>query len=133
MLLHFATLFRQNSKHFYPETAFFAFGLHSSVGSPPAKVAVEVSHFVVRAAVEVEHLDDLVSETTSGWRDKECHLVGGEELKLVLLPAIAHMAQLYRDQLDIVGLTFMHIVGSGTQLHEKCWTLHFCDVGGERP
>jgi len=31
-------------------------------------------------------------------------------------------------QLDIVGLTFTHIVGSGTKLLEKGWTLSYSGV-----
>ena len=43
------------------------------------------------------------------------------------------MREVERYRLDIVGLTSTHNLGSGTQLLERGWTLHFSGVArGER-
>ncbi|KAI3365143.1 hypothetical protein L3Q82_010118 [Scortum barcoo] len=58
-------------------------------------------------------------------RDMECHLAGGKEPELV--------REVERYQLEIVGLTSTHSLGSGTQLLERGWTLHYSGVAqGER-
>ncbi|KAI3366834.1 hypothetical protein L3Q82_009485 [Scortum barcoo] len=58
-------------------------------------------------------------------RDMECHLAGGKEPELV--------REVERYRLEIVGLTSTHSLGSGTQLLERGWTLHYSGVAqGER-
>ncbi|KAI3376312.1 hypothetical protein L3Q82_016421 [Scortum barcoo] len=60
-----------------------------------------------------------------GNRDMECHLTGGKEPELV--------REVERYRLEIVGLTSTHSLGSGTQLLERGWTLHYSGVAqGER-
>ncbi|KAI3376107.1 hypothetical protein L3Q82_016633 [Scortum barcoo] len=55
----------------------------------------------------------------------ECHLAGGKEPELV--------REVERYRLEIVGLTSTHSLGSGTQLLERGWTLHYSGVAqGER-
>ncbi|KAI3375764.1 hypothetical protein L3Q82_003730 [Scortum barcoo] len=55
----------------------------------------------------------------------ECHLTGGKEPELV--------REVERYRLEIVGLTSTHSLGSGTQLLERGWTLHYSGVAqGER-
>ncbi|KAJ0005933.1 hypothetical protein NQD34_015827 [Periophthalmus magnuspinnatus] len=62
-------------------------------------------------------------DTSSG--DMECHLAGGKEPELV--------REVERYRLDIVGLASTQSLGSGTQLPERGWTLHFSGVAlGER-
>ncbi|KAI3375752.1 hypothetical protein L3Q82_004050 [Scortum barcoo] len=65
-------------------------------------------------------------EQNSGNRDMECHLTGGKE------PELVREVERYC-QLEIVGLTSTHSLGSGTQLLERGWTLHYSGVAqGER-
>ncbi|KAI3377385.1 hypothetical protein L3Q82_008575 [Scortum barcoo] len=64
-------------------------------------------------------------DQNSGNRDMECHLAGGKEPELV--------REVERYRLEIVGLTSTHSLGSGTQLLERGWTLHYSGVAqGER-
>ncbi|KAI3351281.1 hypothetical protein L3Q82_005616 [Scortum barcoo] len=54
---------------------------------------------------------------TLGNRDMECHLAGGKEPELV--------REVERYRLEMSGLTSTHSLGSGTQLLERGWTLHY--------
>ncbi|KAI3368327.1 hypothetical protein L3Q82_008033 [Scortum barcoo] len=64
-------------------------------------------------------------DQNSGNRDMECHLAGGRSLSSV--------REVERYRLEIVGLTSTHSLGSGTQLLEIGWTLHYSGVAqGER-
>ena len=55
----------------------------------------------------------------------ECQLAGWKEPEL--------MREVERNQLETVGLTSMHSLGSGTQLLERGWTLFYSGVArGER-
>jgi len=59
-----------------------------------------------------------------GSRDVECHFAGRERVCA---------DEVERNQLDIVGLTSTHSVGSGTKLLERAWTLSYFGVApGER-
>ncbi|KAI3353176.1 hypothetical protein L3Q82_019728, partial [Scortum barcoo] len=62
--------------------------------------------------------------TTHAGRDMECHtsLGGGKEPEL----KCGRLRERYR--LEIVGLTSTHSLGSGTQLLERGWTLHYSGV-----
>ncbi|KAI3377613.1 hypothetical protein L3Q82_008772 [Scortum barcoo] len=80
------------------------------------------------AAVVAGGLDDDQSlDQNSGNRDMECHLAwGGRSLSL-------KVREVERYRLEIVGLTSTHSLGSGTQLLERGWTLHYSGVAqGER-
>ncbi|KAI3354823.1 hypothetical protein L3Q82_004628 [Scortum barcoo] len=61
-------------------------------------------------------------DQNSGNRDMECHhlAAGGKEPELV--------REVERYRLEIVGLTSTHSLGSGTQLLERGWTLHYSGV-----
>ncbi|KAI3370554.1 hypothetical protein L3Q82_025315, partial [Scortum barcoo] len=67
-------------------------------------------------------------EQNSGNRDMECHLAGGEGAL-----SSNECGRLRGTGLEIVGLTSTHSLGSGTQLLERGWTLHYSGVAqGER-
>ncbi|KAI3351047.1 hypothetical protein L3Q82_005591 [Scortum barcoo] len=97
------------------------------VGSPPAGRSMMRGRCnVVWVAVVAGGLGRTQSlDQNSGNRDMECHLAGGKEPELV--------REVERYRLEIVGLTSTHSLGSGTQLLERGWTLHYSGVAqGER-
>ncbi|KAI3354230.1 hypothetical protein L3Q82_018487 [Scortum barcoo] len=95
------------------------------VGSPPAGRSMRGRCNVVWVAVVAGASTTQSLEQNSGNRDMECHLAGGKEPELV--------REVERYRLEIVGLTSTHSLGSGTQLLERGWTLHYSGVAqGER-
>ncbi|KAI3360389.1 hypothetical protein L3Q82_002300 [Scortum barcoo] len=96
------------------------------VGSPPAGRSMRGRCNVVWVAVVAWGASTTQSlDQNSGNRDMECHLAGGKEPELV--------QEVERYRLEIVGLTSTHSLGSGTQLLERGWTLHYSGVAqGER-
>ncbi|KAI3362719.1 hypothetical protein L3Q82_001784 [Scortum barcoo] len=91
------------------------------VGSPPTGRSMRGRCYVVWVAVMAGGLDDPTLDQNSGNRDMECHLaLGGKEPELVW--------EVERYQLEIVGLTSMHSLGSGIQLLERGWTLHYLEL-----
>ena len=64
-------------------------------------------------------------DSDSGHGDMECHLAGGKEPELLL--------EVEQYRLEIVGLTSMHNLGSGTQLLYRGWTSFYYGVArGEK-
>ncbi|KAI3357886.1 hypothetical protein L3Q82_016266 [Scortum barcoo] len=92
------------------------------VGSPPAGRSMRGRCNVVWVAVVAGGLASTTQslDQNSGNRDMECHLAGGKEPELV--------REVERYRLEIVGLTSTHSLGSGTQLLERGWTLHYSGV-----
>ncbi|KAI3355764.1 hypothetical protein L3Q82_004337 [Scortum barcoo] len=96
------------------------------VGSPPAGRSMRGRCNVVWVAVVAGGLDDPIPGpkllAIGTWNVTS---LGGKEPELV--------REVERYRLEIVGLTSTHSLGSGTQLLERGWTLHYSGVAqGER-
>ncbi|KAI3364639.1 hypothetical protein L3Q82_011422, partial [Scortum barcoo] len=96
------------------------------VGSPPAGRSMRGRCNVVWVAVVAGGLDDPIPGTkTLAIGTWNVTSLGGKEPELV--------REVERYRLEIVGLTSTHSLGSGTQLLERGWTLHYSGVAqGER-